>query len=56
MATLTLQLLRGRCVAWTSRALPWLQAELGQTQNTYELASKVAQIPEERKETQELED
>lgn len=56
MATLTLQPLRGRCVAWTSRALPWLQAGLGQTQITFELASKVAQIPEEKKETQEPED
>lgn len=45
MATLTLQPPRGRCVAWTSRALPWLPAGLGQTRNTFELASKVAQTP-----------
>lgn len=49
MATLTLQTLRGRCVAQTSRALPWLQAGLGQSQNTFELASKVVPTPEERK-------
>lgn len=53
MATLTLQPLRGRCVAWTSRALPWLQARLGQTQNTFELASKVARTREERKQEPE---
>lgn len=48
MATLTLQPPRGRCMAWISRALPGLQAGLGQAQNTFELVSNAAQTLEKR--------
>lgn len=41
MATLTLQPARGRCMAW-------LQAGLGQAQNTSELVSNAAQTLEKR--------